>query len=255
MRIISFCAEGIKEAEKAGFYQWIAEQDADFICIQDIRCSEYDLHSDVFFPREYNAYFFEAADSSQNGVAIYCRELPKAIMTGLGFLDFDSEGRYIQADYHNFSVGCLLAPCADVGDLASIERKKHFFDQLENHLVKIANKRRDFIFCGNLNMSHTANDVQNVSENLDKPGFLPAEQLWLENLFGKIGYIDAFREVNEDSDEYSWWPNGNREENGKRVDFQIASKGLRSKVEYGVTYKKQVFSNHAPVIMDYDIEL
>lgn len=255
MRIISFCSESLKEAADAGFYQWIEEQDADFICIQNIRCSEYDLRDDIYFPKAYNPYFFEAANAEENGVAIYCKAMPKAIMTGLGFLDFDHEGRYIQADFHNFSVGCLLAPHAIENDAESITRKQEFFSQLENHLVKIANKRRDFIFCGNLHMAHTGNDVQDVSSNLHKPGFMPQEQLWLENLFGKVGYVDAFREINEDSDEFTWWPEGDRDTNGMRVDFQITSRNLRSKIEYGAIYKSQVFGKHAPIIMDYDYEL
>ena len=90
MRIISFSADGIINAAANGFYDWLAEQDADFICVQDLRCSEYDLQDDVYFPREYNAYFLDDIDGKANGVAIYCRKLPKAIMTGLGFADFDS---------------------------------------------------------------------------------------------------------------------------------------------------------------------
>ncbi|MFN2329175.1 MAG: exodeoxyribonuclease III, partial [Chromatocurvus sp.] len=89
MRIISFSADGLKQAAKRGLYDWIAEQDADFICIQDIRCSEYDLRSEKYFPPEYNAYFFDDIEGKKNGVALYCRKLPKAIMTGLGFADFD----------------------------------------------------------------------------------------------------------------------------------------------------------------------
>ena len=101
MRVISFSADGIKNAAEKGFYDWLKEQDADFVCIQDLRCSEYDLQDNLFFPEEYNPYFFDDIDGKANGVAIYCRQLPKAIMTGLGFADFDMEGRYIQADYEN----------------------------------------------------------------------------------------------------------------------------------------------------------
>ena len=110
MRVISFSADGLVEAEKQGFYEWVRDQDADFICIQDIRCSEYDLRKDSFFPREYNAYFYDNLnDSKKDGVAIYCKELPKAIMTGLGFTDFDMDGHYIQADFGNVSIGSLIA--------------------------------------------------------------------------------------------------------------------------------------------------
>ena len=69
------------------------------------------------------------------------------------------------------------------------------------------------------------------------------------------GYVDAFREINSDQDEFSWWPNGGREANGWRTDFHIISQGLKYSVDYGAIYKSKEFSNHAPIIMDYDIEL
>ena len=85
MRIISFSADGVKSAAEKGFYDWLKEQDADFVCIQDLRCSEYDLQDDVFFPKPYNAYFFDDIDGKANGVAIYCRELPKGDHDRAGF--------------------------------------------------------------------------------------------------------------------------------------------------------------------------
>ena len=160
MRIISFSADGIINAAENGFYDWLNEQDADFICVQDLRCSEYDLQDNKYFPQDYNAYFLDDIDGKSNGVAIYCRKLPKAIMTGLGFADFDMEGRYIQADYENLSVGCLLAPFAEPGNDEQLARKMAFYDQLGGHLQKVRNKRREFIICGNWHLAHTAADVQ-----------------------------------------------------------------------------------------------
>lgn len=255
MRIISFCADGIEQAAKLGFYDWVLEQDADFICIQDLKAQEYDLRDDIFFPAGYNPYFFDAVDAKINGVAIYCRAMPKAIMTGLGFMDFDMEGRYIQADFQNISIGCLLAPQADAADTQSLARKNQFFELLQAHLSKVRNKRREFVICGNLNMAHQIRDVQNPEENQNIPGFLPADRLWLDELFGTVGYVDAFRDVNHDNDEFTWWPENDRERNGWRVDYQIVSSGLKPFIEYGAIYKNQVFSSHAPLIMDYDYEL
>ena len=254
MRIISFSADGIRDAAEKGFYDWLKEQDADFICVQDLRCSEYDLQDNVYFPEDYNAYFFDDIDGKSNGVAIYCRKLPKAIMTGLGFADFDMEGRYIQADYENLSVGCLLAPAAQSGDDGELQRKLQFFELLGNHLQKIRNKRRDFIICGNWQIAHTPADVQDTERNSSTPGFLAEERQWMNELLSE-GYVDAFREINSDQDEFSWWPDGDRESNGWRTDYHIVSKGLQYAVDYGAIYKIKAFSTHAPVIMDYDIEL
>ena len=254
MRVISFSADGIKNAAEKGFYDWLKEQDADFVCIQDLQCSEYDLQDSLFFPEEYNPYFFDDIDGKSNGVAIYCRQLPKAIMTGLGFADFDMEGRYIQADYENISVGCLLAPSAETGNAEQQARKNEFYAQLGNHLQKVRNKRREFIICGNWNAAHTPGDVQDTERNSTASGFLTEERQWMNELFSE-GYVDAFREVNSDQDEFSWWPEGDREKNGWRSDFHVISKDLQYCVDYGAIYKSREFSTHAPVIMDYDIEL
>ena len=254
MRIISFSADGIKNAAEKGFYDWLKEQDADFVCIQDLRCSEYDLQDNVFFPEDYNAYFFDDIDGKANGVAIYCRALPKAIMTGLGFGDFDMEGRYIQADYENLSVGCLLAPQAEVDNAEQQARKSQFYELLGSHLQKVRNKRREFIICGNWQLAHSAADVQDTERNSTIPGFLAEERQWMDELLDS-GYVDAFREINSDADEFSWWPDGERGSNGWRSDFHIVSKGLQYSVDYGAIYKTKEFSTHAPLIMDYDIEL
>jgi len=231
------------------------EQDADFICIQNIKAQEYDLQEDIFFPKGYNPFFFDAVDNNSNGVAIYCREMPKAIMTGLGFVDFDMEGRYIQADFQNISIGCLLAPSAELADSKEQTRKGQFFELLHNHLVKVSNKRREFIICGNWNIAHRECDIQDAGQHQNSSGCLPAEQQWMDQLFQASGYIDSFREINKDSDEFTWWPEGDRDHNGWRVDYQVASAGLKPTIEYGAIYKNQVFSSHAPLMMDYDYEL
>ncbi len=253
MRIISFSAGGIINAADNGFYDWLKEQDAEIVCIQDLQCSEYDLQEDRYFPPEYNAYFFDDVGGKANGVALYCRRLPKAIMTGLGFVDFDMEGRYIQADYENLSVGCLLAPYAEPGNAEQLARKNEFYELLKNHLLKIRNKRRDFIFCGNWHLAHTAADVQDTERNSSNPGFLAEERQWMDEMI-EAGYVDAFREINSDRDEFSWWPEGDRDSNGWRSDFQLVSKELKYRVDYGAIYTAREFGDHAPIIMDYDIE-
>lgn len=249
MRVINFCADGIKDAAKKGFFEWAMNQDADVICIQNLDCEEYDLSSDVFFPQGYFPYFFDNMDGT-NGVAIYTRKLPKAIMTGLGFNEFDAEARYIQADFDDISIGSIFIPSSNLQDGASMERKAQFLDLLQQHFEKITNKRREFIFAGNWQIVHNINDVQQPQSD-DTPGFLTEERRWIDDIIHQIGYADAFREVNTDNDEFSWWPEGDKN-NGWRVDFQMVSPGLIETIEYATIYKTKSFSNHAPVVIDYD---
>ncbi len=253
MRIISFSADGVREAADRGFYAWLSRQDADFVCIQDLRCSEYDLQDEVFFPSDYNAYFFDDVNGKENGVAIYCRELPKAIMTGLGFADFDMQGRYIQADFAELSVGCILAPCVEGRDEEQQEQKNHFFELLGPHLQKVRNKRRDFIICGNWQIAPTDNDVQDISACEGLSGFLGEEQEWMDELLAN-GYLDAFREVSGDSDAFTFWPQ-ERGQGGWRTDLHIISEDLQPAVEHAAIYTGETFSRHAPVIVDYDTDL
>ena len=198
MRIISFSADGIKDAAEKGFFDWLKEQDADFVCVQDLQCSEYDLQDKVFFPEEYNAYFLDDVDGKANGVAIYCRQMPKAIMTGLGFADFDMEGRYIQADYENLSIACLLAPRANQEVLTEQTRKNEFFELLGAHLQKVRNKRREFIICGSWQIAHSAADVQDSQKNGTASGFLAEERQWINELL-ESGY--RFQTLSELVDE------------------------------------------------------
>lgn len=253
MRVISLVVEGLEQAHKAGLFKWLMEQDADVICLQDTRCSEYSLKSDEFFPREYNAYFLDHYDDHRrNGVAIYCRELPKAIMSGLGFVDFDSQGLYIQADYRNVSIGSLLMP-SGMGSDEAMNTKLKFMDQLGSHLQKVRNKRRDFILCGGWELVDQPIDAEEAGNRLDIPGFSPVEQVWLRELY-KNGYCDAFRIYSNEPDEFTWWPEGD-EAGGLRTDTQIVSESLSDRIEHAAIYTTEAFSDHAPVIIDYDIDV
>jgi exodeoxyribonuclease-3 len=250
MRVISFCAEGLREAAERGFYDWLKRQDADFVCIQDMRCAEYDLQDDLYFPSEYNAYFLDDVDGKANGVAIYCRSLPKAIMTGLGFADFDMQGRYIQADYQDLSIGCILPPAAQAREADNSGdgegQQEQFFQLLGPHLQKVRNKRRDYIICGNWQLTP------------DGPG-LGSDQArahqsaWVEELFCN-GYADAFREVSANDEAHTYWPDG-RDAAGLRIDLQVISEDLIDRVEHVAVFTGEAFSRHAPLIIDYDLDL
>lgn len=256
MRVINLSVDGIFQAAQRGLFDWLDSQDADVICLQDLRALEPELDQPVFHLDGYFAYFFDSGTEHYNGVAIYTRKQPKALIFGLGFASgVDMEGRYLQVDYEQLSVGSLLAPGA-TSSAESQEVKIKFFDDLQSHLEKITRKRREFIFCGNWAMAHTPRDVTNSEQNEQESGFLPHERQWLAQVFNQIGYVDAFRKANKDADEYSWWPSGKLNEGeGWRTDFQIVSAPIGQRVEHAAIYKIQQFSSHLPVIIDYDIEL
>jgi exodeoxyribonuclease-3 len=255
MRIISVAVDGIQQAVAQGLFQWLASQDAHIICLQDLRMPEPVLSSRAEFQLDgYFSYFFDAPQPEQNGVAIYTRDMPKAMMYGFGANNGeDMNGRYLQADFEHVSICSLLAPTAS--DDNSQLLKDRFFRDLLAHFSKISSKRRDYIFCGSWHIAHRAIDVSTPDACRDLSGFLPHEQQCLEQVFGDIGYADAFRLFNTDADEFTHWPAGKPlEGTGWRTDMQIVSKNLTSRVEYAVIYKGKVFSSHLPVIVDYDLE-
>ena len=255
MRVISLSVDGLHQAAKRGLYDWIEEQDADIICLQDIRALEYELDDDIFHPEGYFAYFFDSGIKHYNGVAIYTRHQPKALIYGLGFSSgVDMEGRYLQVDFERYSIGSLLAPSA-YSETQSQEVKIKFFEDFQTLLHKITRKRRHFIFCGNWAMAHNKKDVENWQENINQSGFLAHEQQWMGQLFRQLGYADAFRLAVPEGGEYSWWPSGEVGcGDGWRVDYQVISEALSKKVEYAALYKTRHFSSHLALIVDYDID-
>ena len=91
MRVISLVTEGLERAAETGCLEWLFAQNADLICLQETQCAEHTLKGDAFFPEGYHPYFLDHYDNPRlNGVAIYCRKLPKAIIWGLGFDQFDA---------------------------------------------------------------------------------------------------------------------------------------------------------------------
>jgi len=259
MRVISVSVNGIQQAGQRGLFDWLAGQDAEIICLQDLRARAYYVEDSPEFQLDgYSGYFFDSPDEHCNGVAIYTRQMPKAVMFGFGLPNGeDMNGRYLQADFERLSVISLLVPEGTkdgIKDETAHNAKMDFLHGLQDHLVKISHKRRDYIICANLGLAHSHIDVEHADIHNDSSGFLPEERQWLDQLYGDIGYTDAFREGNEDADEFSWWPSGTiGEGDAWRTDTQIASKNLSSRVEYAVLYKSKAFSNHTPVIVDYEI--
>jgi exodeoxyribonuclease-3 len=138
------------------------------------------------------------------------------------------------------------------------EAKYRFLDQFLPHLQALRRKRREYIICGDWNIAHKEIDLKNWKGNKKNSGFLPEERAWLDTLFDEVGFVDAFRQVNPEADQYTWWSNRGqaRAKNvGWRIDYQIVTPGLAGKVLSASVFKDEWFSDHAPLIMDYEGEL
>ncbi len=257
MRVITFNTQGIEQATELGLFDWLVQQNADVVCLQNLKAKEYQLDDERYHPEGYNAYFFDAWEDGYSGVAIYTKHLPKAIMTGLGFELCDQHGRFIQADFEHVSVSSLCVPSGLKGEDAQAA-KEAFMDGLLGHFRKTLRKRREFIFCGSLNIAHKTVDLSNWYANQTVSGFLPHEREWMDEIFEEMGFVDAFRELNKAERQFTWWPDYNRARSlneGARLDYQITTANLRKTIKNARIFREKSFSEHAPLIIDYDVPM
>ncbi|MCS5593701.1 MAG: exodeoxyribonuclease III [Porticoccaceae bacterium] len=255
MRIITLNCNGIRAAARKGFFNWLATVNADIVCLQETKAQIDQLTDPIFHPDNFHSYYFDAERKGYAGTALYCRAKPLKITKGLGFEIADSEGRYLQADFNGLSVASLYLPSGSAGEERQA-RKLAFMGQFMQHMKMLRNDDREYIICGDWNICHKEIDLKNWKANKKNSGFLPEERQWLDELYYELGFIDAFRMVNQDADQYSWWSNRGqaRAKNvGWRLDYHVISPGLQDKVISAEIYTAQNFSDHAPVILDYNI--
>lgn len=213
----------------------------------------------MFFPEGYHIYYCDPEKKGYSGVAIYSLQKPDRILKGLGWHSADTEGRYIQADFGNLSVASIYLPSGTSGE-ARQTVKYHFMDEYRQFLETNKNNGRNYILCGDWNIAHKPIDLKNWKGNQKNSGFLPEERAWLDELFGeKAGFIDAFRVVNQLPDQYTWWsmrsPTAWEKNVGWRIDYQVVTPGLSDKIKSAEIYRKEKFSDHAPLTIDYDIQI
>jgi len=123
------------------------------------------------------------------------------------------------------------------------------------HLQALRRKRREFIICGDWNIAHQNIDLKNWRSNQKNSGFLPGERAWLSDLFDRVGFVDGFRTVDQREEQYTWWSNRGQswaKNVGWRIDYQIVTPGLKDSIQSASIFKDGRFSDHAPLIMDYD---
>ncbi len=253
-RVISLNANGIRAAARKGFFAWLEKQDADVVCVQETKAQEHQLTDTVFRPAGYHCFYEDAEKKGYSGVALYSRHVPKKVMRGYGDEEFDAEGRYIEIQLAGLNIVSLYLPSGSSSD----ERQAAKFrclDSFTRHLHSIRRRRSQTIICGDWNIAHREVDLKNWRANQKNSGFTPEERAWMDKVFGDYRFVDAFRTLEQEPDQYTWWSNRGRawEKNvGWRIDYQVVTRGLAGKVLRSEIYKQERFSDHAPLIMDYD---
>jgi exodeoxyribonuclease-3 len=255
MRIVSLNVNGIRAAARKGFFDWLPRQSADVFCLQEVRAQPDQITDSLFSPKRFHCFHEVAERKGYSGVAIFSRSEPDEVINGFGSAEFDSEGRYIEARFGDLSVVSVYMPSGSSKEERQLA-KFRFMDEFTIHLEGMKKSGRNYVLCGDWNIAHKEIDLKNWKSNQKNSGFLPEERAWLDEVFGKHGFVDAFREVNKKADEYTWWSNRGRawDNNvGWRIDYQVVNEVLRPAITKASIYKKKRFSDHSPLIMDYDL--
>jgi exodeoxyribonuclease-3 len=254
-RIITCNLNGIRAAARKGFFAWMEAQAADIVCLQETKAQEHQLPAEALDLPHYHAAFFDAQKKGYSGVAIYARREPARIVRGIDMADMDAEGRFLRMDFDGgLSIASLYVPSGTMGP-ARQAVKESFLERFTAHLAQMRNEGRAFVVCGDFNIAHREIDVFSPKSCAHTTGFLPRERAWFDDVTERIGWIDAFRVVNSEPRQFTWWSSwkGAWENNlGWRIDYQLATPDLAPKVRSAAIYRGERFSDHAPVTIDYD---
>ncbi len=259
LRIISLNLNGIRSAAAKGLHDWLPGQDADIVCLQELKAQHDDLSDALKRPAGFEGWFHCAEKRGYSGVGIYARRTPDRVIEGLGIPEIDAEGRYLQADFGDLSVVSLYLPSGSSSEERQ-QAKFRFMELFRPKLEALRGSGREVVLCGDWNIAHREIDLKNWKSNQKNSGFLPEEREWLSGVFDQLGWVDVYRRLYPEAsgEAYTWWSNRGQawaKNVGWRIDYQIASPGLAETARAASVFKAQRFSDHAPLTVEYDWRL
>lgn len=255
MKIISANLNGIRSAATKGFFDWLPTQQADCVCVQELKAQDADMKPAFRASDGLDGHFHYAEKKGYSGVGLYTRREPDNVIVGLGVPEFDAEGRYLEVQLGKLSVISLYQPSGSSSEERQ-QAKFRFMEAFYPHLDALIRSGRDVVVCGDWNIAHREVDLKNWKGNLKNSGFLPEERAWMTKLFDELGWVDVYRTLypEQTGEAYTWWSNrGQARANnvGWRIDYQIATPGFAARAKSGFVYKDQRFSDHAPLVIEY----
>ena len=256
LRIISLNLNGIRSAVSKGYLDWLPRQQADIVCMQELKAQAGDLNPEMRSPEGMKGWFHHAEKKGYSGVGIYSRIEPDRVVEGLGIADIDAEGRFLQLDFGKLSVVSLYLPSGSSSE-ERLQIKFSFMDRFLPRMAALAASGQEVVVCGDWNIAHREIDLKNWKSNQKNSGFLPEERAWLSRLFDEQGWIDVYRRLHPVATVacYSWWSNrglAGANNVGWWRYYQIATPAIAGTALATAVYKEQRFSDHAPLTVDYD---
>lgn len=246
MKIISYNVNGIRAALRKGFIDWLKSADPDVVLIQETKATPDQVETHLFEEAGYHHYWFSAQKKGYSGVAILSKQEPKHVEYGTGIESMDFEGRNIRIDFDQVSVMSMYLPSGT--NIARLEHKLEYMDLLQSYVNELKKDIPNLVIGGDYNICHEAIDIHDPIRNKNVSGFLPVEREWIGN-FIKSGFIDSFRHLNKEPDNYTWWSyraNARANNKGWRIDYNMVSAPLEAHIERAMILKEAMHSDHCP---------
>ena len=247
MKIISYNVNGIRAALRKGLADWLKKVNPDILCIQETKAQKDQINSSIFEQLGYECFWFSAQKKGYSGVGILSKKSPNNIIYGTGIPSMDFEGRSIRLDFDEFSVISLYLPSGT--NIERLDFKFNFMEEFQNYINILKKEFPRLVVSGDYNICHKAIDIHDPIRNKNVSGFLPEERFWLDN-FLKSGFIDSFRLLNPEPNNYSWWSyraNSRSNNKGWRIDYNLVSEELSPYIKEGFILPDAFHSDHCPV--------
>jgi exodeoxyribonuclease III len=257
MKMVTLNVNGIRSAHNKGLADWMSKlRGWDVFCVQELKANVEDVPEDLHKVKKAVGHFYSAEKKGYAGTGLWTPHNAK-ITRGIGVDEFDREGRYLEADLGNVVVISLYLPSGAAGPERQAS-KDRFLTAFPAHLMKLRKCGKEVVICGDFNIAHKEIDLKNWRSNQKNSGFLPHERAWLTHVFDEIGFVDVHRSLDPRPEQYTWWSNrGNAYANnvGWRLDYQIATPGIAATAKKASIYLEEKFSDHAPLVIDYEFAL
>ncbi len=254
MKLISWNVNGIRAADKKGFFTFFQKEKPDILCLQEIKATPEQLPPHLKNTPGYNIFINPAERKGYSGVATYAKLKPTNIKKGFGIEKFDSEGRILITEYQDFTLFNIYFPNGKKNQ-ERLDHKLDFYDTFLGYADNLKAEGKNIVACGDFNTAHKEIDLARPKENEKISGFLPIERAWIDT-FVDHGYIDTFRNFNKKPEQYSWWDmkTNARERNvGWRIDYFFVNKEFIKHVKNAFIMQDIIGSDHCPVGIELEV--
>ena len=259
-RLVSLNLNGIRSAATKGLLPWAESIGADCMGVQEVKAQAADIAGRFERLHDMHGHFHFAEKKGYSGVGVYSRKTPSDVVIGFGSPEFDAEGRYVELRFDTPQRKLSIISCYFPSGSSGEERQlaKFRFLALMTPYLRQLKAEREFILVGDVNIAHKEIDLKNWRSNQKNSGFLPAERAWMTHTLDELGLVDVFRTLNPKPEQYTWWSNRGQawaKNVGWRLDYHLATPALAAKALREHIYLEQRFSDHAPLVIDYDFTL